>query len=179
VAQLVVLLRGINLGARNRVAMADLRELLEEEGFSDVRTLLQSGNVVLRSPEPQAEAREHIERALAKRFGFEIAVVTRSTAQLRTVVEADPLGKATADPKKHMVAFLAEKPKAAALSRAADGDFGDERWALEGKHLYLWLADGIQHSKLMQALSEKQLGVTATVRNWNTVMKVDEVASGA
>ena len=174
----IALLRGINLGSRRRVAMGDLRELLTGLGYNDVRTLLQSGNVVLSSPESAAEAQAHIERALATRFGFDIAVVVRTAAQLRKVVEADPLGKAKADPKKHHVAFLSGPPEAAALAPARAGDFGDERFAVEGKHLYLWLEHGMQGSKLIKALGEKQLGVTATLRNWNTVTKLDEVASG-
>jgi uncharacterized protein (DUF1697 family) len=179
VAQLVVFLRGINVGRNRRVPMADLRELLEGKGYSDVRTLLQSGNVVLHSPHAAAKTVEHLEKILKARFGFDIEVMVRTAAQLRKVVEADPLGTAGADPKKHMVHFLSAKPTAAALKAARDGDWGKERFELAGKELYVWMEHGLMESKLNRALSEKQLGVRATVRNWNTVLKVDQLASGA
>src|SRR6266540_5721237 len=115
--RLVVLLRGINLGSRNRIAMPELRKLLEDAGYGNVQTYLQSGNVVLTSGKSAASVGREIERLIADRFGLEIAVVTRTRAQLAKVVERDPLGKFAKNPKRYQVSFLAAKPKAELLRK--------------------------------------------------------------
>src|SRR5580765_324469 len=93
VAQHIVLLRGINLGSRNRIAMPALRAALEAAGFADVRTYVQSGNVVLSSSATGAEVTGKVQRVIAKEFGLDIGVVTRRRAQLAKVVERNPLAK--------------------------------------------------------------------------------------
>jgi uncharacterized protein (DUF1697 family) len=99
-AQHVVLLRGINLGSRNRIAMPALRTALEDAGFDDVRTYLQSGNVVLSSSAKAADVARKVERVIAKDFGLEIAVVTRTRAQLAKVLEHNPLRRVAKNPKR-------------------------------------------------------------------------------
>jgi uncharacterized protein (DUF1697 family) len=173
----VALLRGINLGSSRRVAMADLRALLTEAGYDDVRTHLQSGNVVLSAgakPEALAEA---LETLLAERFGMEIPVVVRSRAQLESVVQHDPLGDVADDPKKYVVTFLSGEPDASFVRTIADGDHDPERFAAHGHDLYTWHPNGIQKSKLARLVGDKRLGVTATARNWTTVTRLLEMAS--
>src|SRR4051812_29975210 len=103
-ARLIALLRGINLGSKRRVAMADLRELMAELGYEDVRTVLQSGNVVFTGP--KAKARETLEAALEQRFGFTVDVVLRTMPELHTVVDDDPFREEATDPTRHFVVFL-------------------------------------------------------------------------
>lgn len=174
-ATVVALIRGINVGAHKRLAMGELRELLGELGYENPRTLLQSGNVVVDTKDKPDKVARDLERAIAKRFGYDVDVIARTAAQISAVVKANPLETVAKDPKKHMVAFLAEKPKASALPKE---DFSPEAFALKGTELYVWCPDGLRECKLMKALSEKNLGVRATVRNWSTVTKVDELASG-
>ena len=173
----VALLRGINLGPNRRVAMADLRALLTEAGYGDVRTHLQSGNVVLSSTaRPQALAAT-LETLLAERFGIEIPVVVRSHAQLAAVVKHDPLGDMADDPKKYVVTFLSGEPDASFVRSIADGDHAPERFAAHGQELYTWHPNGIQKSKLARLVGDKRLGVTPTARNWATVTKLLAMAS--
>src|SRR5581483_11314670 len=108
----VVLLRGINLGSRNRISMPELRGALEEAGYDDVQTYVQSGNVVLSSGKSAAAVAREVERLIAERFGLEIAVVTRTRSELARVVERNPLAKVAENPKRYQVSFLEAKPKA-------------------------------------------------------------------
>ena len=171
-ASVVALLRGINLGARNRVPMAGLRDLLAELGYPGARTLLQSGNVVIETTDAPATVTRKLEKGIAERFGVESDVIVRTGRELKAVVKADPLGAVADDPRHYMVAFLAGKPKAAVVKDLAGRDFGAERFAAKGREVYMWCPDGLRESQVVRACSEKNLGVRATVRNWNTVRKI-------
>src|SRR3712207_6467603 len=127
-ARLVALPRGINLGRSRRIAMADLRALLEDEGYEDVRTHLQSGNVVLRSDDPPERVAAAMERSLRNRFGMDVDVIVRTGNELAAVVAADPLGDLADDGARHVVAFLSSEPDPDALRALADEDFGPERF---------------------------------------------------
>ena len=175
VASVIALLRGINLGARNRVPMGGLRELLTDLGYPDSRTLLQSGNVVVETRDDPEKVARAIEKGVADRFGVQADVMVRTGRELEAVVKADPLGDVANDPKKYMVAFLAEKPKAPVIRELSSRDFGDEAFAAKGREVYMWCANGLRESKVAGACSEKNLGVRATVRNWNTVLKLHEL----
>src|SRR6478752_8373067 len=102
----VILLRGINLGARNRIAMPQLRELLSGAGFEDVRTHLQSGNVVLSSDLSPAQLAQRCQQLIGERFGLEIDVVVRTRDELAQVVRRNPLGDVVVEPKRYQVSFL-------------------------------------------------------------------------
>jgi uncharacterized protein (DUF1697 family) len=171
-ARLVALLRGINLGSKRRVAMADLRALLEELGYTDVRTVLQSGNAVFTGP--KTKAREKLEQALAERFGMGIDVILRTMDELHAVVDADPFGADVTNATRYFVVFLDAAPKADALRTITDQDFSPDRVAAGGRELYAWCPDGMQDSRLMRELGKPGLAGTATVRNWSTVNKLLE-----
>ena len=173
----VVLLRGINIGSRNRIAMPKLREALEEAGFDDVQTYLQSGNVLLKSTtKPESVARK-CEKLIAERFGFDVAVVVRSRAELARVVKRNPLAKVAKDPKRYQVTFLANKldPKIVRELKAAAADA--EQVVVSGREVYAWHPRTIARSRLWNRLAGKGLGVTATSRNWTTVEALLELAS--
>jgi uncharacterized protein (DUF1697 family) len=173
----VVLLRGINIGSRNRIAMPKLREALEEAGFDDVQTYLQSGNVVLTSTtKPESVARK-CEKLIAERFGFDVAVVVRSRAELARVVKRNPLAKVAKDPKRYQVTFLAKKldPKIVRELKEAAAD--SEQVVVSGREVYAWHPRTIARSRLWNRLAGKGLDVTATSRNWTTVEALLELAS--
>ena len=168
----VVLLRGINLGARNRVAMPRLRELLADAGFDDVRTYLQSGNVVLSSPSAPEHVARECERQINENLGLDIAVVTRTRDELAAVVEYNPLREAAANPKRYQVSFLDAELAAEAADRLAAEVVAPEQLVVNGRELYTWHPDGVGRSRLATRLSGRGLGVTATARNWTTVESV-------
>jgi uncharacterized protein (DUF1697 family) len=176
VARLVVLLRGINIGSRNRIAMPALRDTLEEAGYEDVRTYVQSGNVVLSSKASAKQAARDVERLISDRFGLEIAVVTRTRNELAKVVERNPLRRVAKDPKRYQVSFLETKvaPKIVRELEAVAAD--KEEVVAVGREVYAWHPAGVARSKLWARLAGKDLGVTATARNWTTVTKLLELA---
>jgi uncharacterized protein (DUF1697 family) len=173
----IVLLRGINLGARNRVAMPKLRAVLETSGYENVRTYVQSGNIVLdsdRAPRPLAS---EIERLIEEHFGLDIAVVGRTREELAAVVERNPLRDVATNPKRYQVSFLerelSAKRSEALLGLASDG----ERLVLDRRELYAWHPEGVARSKLWGKLASPDLGVKATARNWTTVETLLAMAS--
>jgi uncharacterized protein (DUF1697 family) len=176
VARQIVLLRGINLGSRNRIAMPELRAAFEEAGYDDVRTYLQSGNVVLSSTASAAKLARESERLIADAFGVEIAVVVRTRKQLAEVVRRNPLAGVAKDPKRYQVSFLEQKPSAELVPRLEAVAAPTERVVSKGREIYAWHPEGVARSKLWALLAGKGLGVTATARNWTTVTKLLELA---
>jgi uncharacterized protein (DUF1697 family) len=174
-ARQILLLRGINLGATNRIAMAELRELLESD-FDDVRTYLQSGNVVLSSTAKPEQLARRCERLIADRFGLQIKVVARTRNELAKVVERNPLADVAVDPKRYQVSFLDKKPPAATVKKLEAAAVEGEQLVVIGREAYAWHPEGVARSKLWAALAGRGLGVTATARNWTTVTKLLELA---
>jgi uncharacterized protein (DUF1697 family) len=172
VARLIALLRGVNIGPRNRVPMPALRELLADAGFDDVRTYVQSGNVVLSSAKTPAQVSRAVEREIETAFGLDIAVVVRTRAQLAKVVQRNPLEDAVKDPKRYQVSFLGAKPTRAVLRRLEAAVVPPEQFVAVGREIYAWHPAGVARSKLWALLAGRDLGVTATARNWSTVTKL-------
>lgn len=145
--------------------MGDLRALLEALGYTDVRTVLASGNAIFTG----RSSREQLEVALEERFGMKIDVVLRSMDELRAIIAADPFGEVVDNPSRYFVVFLDREPELAHL----DGeDFAPERFVAHGHEIYAWCPDGMRDSPLMKALGKPGSAGTATVRNWATVNKL-------
>lgn len=157
--------------------MPDLRELLGEAGFGDVRTYVQSGNVVLSSRAAPAKVGAEAERLIAERFGFDVDVIVRTAEELAEVVARNPLADVAVDPKRYQVSFLEAEPDADVLERIAAVKAEPERLVAIGRELYAWHPDGIGRSKLWTKLASTGLGVRATARNWTTVTTLLEMAS--
>ena len=174
--RLILLLRGVNLGSTNRVPMAQLRSALEDAGFEDVATYVQSGNIVLSSGDSAARVAGAVERLIDEEFGLKIPVVVRTRAELARVVERNPLAKVAENPKRYQVSFLEKKPSAALVRKLEEAAAPAERVVAHGREIYAWHPDGVARSKLWAALAGKGLGVTATARNWTTVTKLLELA---
>jgi uncharacterized protein (DUF1697 family) len=175
----ILLLRGINLGPHRRVSMPDLRALLGEAGFADVRTYVQSGNVVLSSRASPVKVGAQAEQAIADRFGFEVDVIVRTGEELADVVARNPLPEAAEDPKRYQVSFLGGEPDPEVVERIVGLAVDGERLVAVGRELYTWHPEGVARSKLWAKLaSAGGLGVRATARNWTTVTTLLEMASG-
>jgi uncharacterized protein (DUF1697 family) len=168
-SSLILLLRGINIGPNKRIAMPALRELLSSEGFEDVRTYVQSGNVVLSSDRSPASVGAQAERLIVERFGFEVDVIVRTADELAEVVARNPLGDVAVDPKRYQVSFLEAEPDPEVVSQIAGFAAHSERLVAIGRELYAWHPAGVARSKLWAKLAGNQLGVRSTARNWTTV----------
>jgi uncharacterized protein (DUF1697 family) len=157
--------------------MAELRTLLTDAGYKDVRTYVQSGNVVLGSPAKPAEVERDLRPLISERFGFDVPVVVRSRRQLKRVIELDPIDDAAGDPKRYQVTFLADKLPVDAATRFQERMIESERFVVRGREIYTWHPEGVARSKLAGAIADKGLGITATARNWTTVTTLLDMAS--
>jgi uncharacterized protein (DUF1697 family) len=172
----VLLLRGINLGPNRRVPMADLRALFTDAGHGDVRTYVQSGNVVLEAAGSPAQLEDEAQRLIAERFGIDVPVIVRSRDELAAVVALNPLGDIATNPKRYQVSFLAAELDPDVIATLRGAATGNERLAVHGRELYAWHPDGVARSKMWNALAGKGLGTAATARNWTTVTTLLEMA---
>lgn len=157
--------------------MADLRALLADAGYEDARTLLASGNVVLDTADKPEKVERAVKKVIAEGFGHDVEVIARTAAQIEGVVKANPLAEVAIDGSKHFVAFLSGKPGPAALKKIGEQDLSPDSYAIRGREAYVWCPYGLRESPAMKALSERNLGVSATLRNWNTVLKVHEACT--
>jgi len=172
----VVLLRAVNLGARNKVPMAELRGLLEEAGYGDVQTYIASGNVLLDGPKSGAAVGRKLEQIVADAFGVTTTAIVRTPDDLAAVVAGHPFGSDTS--RSHVV-FLADEPAREAADNLAAADHSPDRAELAGTHVYVQYPAGVQGARLSAARLERLLGVAGTHRNWRTVGALAELASGA
>lgn len=174
VEKYVLLLRGINVTPSTRVAMSDLRELVSEAGYSGVRTLLQSGNVILESSAaPDVPA---LDRAIASRTGVNSRALVLDAARFRRIVAAYPLGDITLDEidfdeSKALITFVERMPEPGAVVRLSDAELAPERLVLGADAVYQWLPDGVLAMKLPPKFA-RQFGDNATARNLRTSKKI-------
>jgi uncharacterized protein (DUF1697 family) len=173
----IALLRGINVGGHRQVGMTNLRNFLTELGFENVKSLLQSGNLVFASRSRfGAELERFLEVEAAKRLALEVDFYVRTAEEWKSVVRQNPFRKeAERDPKHLVVLFLktAPAPKDVALLQSEIS--GPELVKAKGKQAYIFYPNGIGRSRLNNAMVEKRIG-RGTGRNWNTVLKLDVIA---
>ncbi len=174
----VALLRGINVGGRNLVAMVDLRALLETLGFTEVRSLLQSGNLVFQSDRRNPATIERLlEVETEKRLGVAVDYHVRSADEWRAVIAGNPfIDEAERDPSHLVALFLKKAPQAKNVAALQSAIRGPELVHADGRQVYIVYPIGIGTSKLTNALIDKKLGVRGTARNWNTVLKLAALA---
>jgi len=174
----LALLRGINVGSRQRMSMADLKALLTGLGHTDVSTFLQSGNALFSSQraDPDVMAAE-LERAITENLGMTVRCLVRERAELQRVVDCNPLADLVTDPARYQVTFLNARPDPARLAEIDPAAYLPERFAAGEREIYVWYPEGIRDAKLTNTFFERKLGgkakdVVGTSRNWNTVTKL-------
>ncbi|MGD8732766.1 MAG: DUF1697 domain-containing protein [Anaerolineales bacterium] len=175
----VALLRGINVGGRNSLPMDELTTLLEELGLTEVRTYIQSGNVLFRADEiDEAMIASQVREVIKKTKGFQPDVLVFSLEKLVASAKANPFPEGEHEPSRLHLSFAAENPSEADLDLLNGLKAESENFKLIGDVLYLHAPDGIGRSKLASSI-EKALGVPSTMRNWRTVTKLLELASNS
>jgi uncharacterized protein (DUF1697 family) len=167
----IVLLRGINVGGHKRVAMSDLRGLLESLGYHDVRTHLQSGNALFTASGVKATRLEHdIASAIESQLGLDVIVLVRSAAELRRVVADNPyLGRGIEQKQLHAT-FLSKQPAATKVAQLDREAFRPDDFVIGDRVIYARLPNGVAGSRLPDW--ERTLDVSASTRNWNTVARL-------
>jgi uncharacterized protein (DUF1697 family) len=174
---MIALLRGVNVGGRNMIKMDALRALCESLGHCNVQTYVQSGNVVFQTSERDtAKLAAKIESTIEKKHEFRPDIILRTTAEMREVVAKNPFAKRKdIEPGKLIVTFLADQPSAEVKTAVLALKPEPEEIQMRGRELYVYFPEGSGRSKLVPLLS-KALKNTGTGRNWNSVMKLLEMA---
>lgn len=163
------LLRGINVGGKNKLPMKELAALFAAAGCTDVETYIQSGNVVFEAPVPVAkQAPGAVSEAIQQQFGYRVPLILRSAAELEKVVAGNPFLAQGAAEKELHVYFLADQPAAELDAKRSPPD----EFVLQGREIYLRLPNGMGRSKLTNAYFDSKLKTVCTARNWATVLQL-------
>jgi uncharacterized protein (DUF1697 family) len=174
----VALLRGINVGGKNKLPMKELAALFDVAGCKDVETYIQSGNVVFAASSSLAKSLPtRMATAIKDAFGYDVPVVLRSAAELRRVVKANPFLKPNPDHKKLQVAFLAKKPKAKQIAGLDPNRSPGDEFQVQGREIFVHCPNGLGKSKLTNQYFDRQLETVSTIRNWRTVLALLERTS--
>jgi uncharacterized protein (DUF1697 family) len=174
----IALVRGINIGGHKQVAMSDLRDLFTQLGFADVRSLLQSGNLLFRGGARTGERLERLLEAEAeKRLGLQTEFFVRTAEEWDGIVAHNPFREeAERDPSHLAVMFFKDAPDGNAVKALQAAITGPEVVRVGGRQAYITYPNGFGRSRLTNTLIEKKLGTRSTGRNWNTVLKIAALA---
>lgn len=176
----IAILRGINVGGRRKILMADLKALMSNSGFTDVKTYIQSGNVIFNNNQPldHIEMATKIEKAITKQYGFDVPVIVLSAQEIAAAVQDNPFyqKEEEVDIKSLHLTFLKESPTAENLAKTETYNYEPDRFIIQDKNVFLFCAGKYHKSKLTNNFFEKKLKVAATTRNWKTVLKLLELS---
>lgn len=176
-ATFIALLRGINVGGRNRIPMLDLRLACAELGWADVRTYIQSGNLLLEGQCTAVRVEEELERVIKRRFDLAIPVIARAAADWSAYIRGNPFPEASrTEPNLLMLALSKTKPKRGAAAALQERAVNGEHIVGVSDALWIHFARGVAKSKLSPGLLDRIVGSPVTTRNWRTVLKLEELA---
>ncbi|MGB1042234.1 MAG: DUF1697 domain-containing protein [Tenacibaculum sp.] len=167
----IVLLRGINVSGKNKLPMAELRQLLNELDFQNVQTYIQSGNIILRSDESKKVICKKIKNGIKTQFGYDVPVLARTVEEWKKVVANYPFP--TDNPKIVAFVFLDQKTE---ITEIEIKNKGEDLFKIEEDMVYFYCSNGFGKSKLTNNVFEKKLNVIATTRNYKTTIKLLELA---
>lgn len=177
----ISILRGINVGGKRKILMADLKALYEALGFKNPVTYIQSGNVIF---ETKAKAKnlsaeqagnaltEKIKKAISEKYGFDVPVIIRSVPEIQEIIKQNPFAKPDVDIKSLHLTFLGENPSEENLEKIKTYDYSPDQFEIIGNNAFVFCSTGYSKSKLTNQFFEKKLKVSATTRNWKTVNKL-------
>jgi uncharacterized protein (DUF1697 family) len=175
----IALLRGINVGGKRKILMSDLKLLFENLGFTSVVTYIQSGNVIFNSELGLSnnDICEIIKNEISDKFGFEVPVIVRTTKEISQTIKKNPYCKNNnIDIKRLCLTFLEDKPELDNRKNTEDYNFEPDKFLIDGKDVFIYCAGQYHKSKLTNNFFESKLKVSATTRNWKTVLKLLELS---
>ena len=175
-ARRIALLRGVNVGGKNKMAMGALCEVFDAAGCVESESYIQSGNVVFRSRLADGELQERLAEAIEARFGFAVPVVVRTATEMQAALLANPFAEVAEE--RVAVMFLRDRPTAEAVGRLDAARFLPERFAVMGKEIYLDMPNGQGQSKMTTAYFDSRLKTVGTMRNLRTVLALVARAEG-
>ncbi|WP_397447756.1 DUF1697 domain-containing protein [Polaribacter sp. R77954] len=170
------ILRGINVGGKRKILMADLKSMCEELGLKKVTTYIQSGNLVFNSDKPNSELENNLEKAITEKYGFDVPIIVRTQKELENSINNNTFFEKDVDIKQLHLTFLKEKPSKENIEKALTFNYKSDKFKIDNKDAFIFCAGKYHESKLTNNFFEKQLKVGATTRNWKTVMKLSELS---
>lgn len=171
----IAILRGINVGGKRKILMADLKSMCEKLGLKNVKTYIQSGNLIFNSDRQNSELENDLEKAITEKFGFDVPVVVRTEKQLEVSIKNNPFFDQDTDIKQLHLTFLKEKPNKENVDKTLTYNYEPDEFQINDKDIFIFCSGKYHESKLTNNFFEKQLKVGATTRNWKTVMKLSEL----
>ncbi|RTE55442.1 DUF1697 domain-containing protein [Arenibacter aquaticus] len=172
----IAILRGINVGGKRKILMADLKSLCGKLGLENVKTYIQSGNLIFNSDRKNAELENDLEKAITEIFGFDVPIIVRTGKELETTISNSPFLDKDVDINHLHLTFLKEKPNKENIERTLAYDYGPDKFKIDNKDVFIFCAGKYHQSKLTNNFFEKHLKVGATTRNWKTVLKLSELS---
>lgn len=174
----IAILRGINVGGKRKILMADLKELFHGLGFTNIQTYIQSGNVIFEtsSKDDYGTLSLKIEQSISKAYGFEVPVIIRTVDEIEHAISINPFLKNKAAIEGLFLTFLKNVPSAEKLESIKSFDFSPDQFEIIGKNVFGYCAGKYHKTKLSNLFFESKLKVSATTRNWKTVNKLVEMA---
>ena len=178
--QYIALLRGVNISGQKIIKMVELKEAMEDVGFQDVQTYIQSGNIVFaHDPVPTETVEKMVKQKINEVWGYEVPVVVVTREEMATVISNDPhADDPERDAKRTYFTFLTEVPSVVESNKLQELDYAPEKIAMIGKVVYFNSPISYGKARMNNNFIEKFLKVSATTRNWNTVNKLFEMAGG-
>lgn len=176
----IALLRGINVGGKRKILMADLKAMFVRLAFSNILTYIQSGNVVFSSTKKESNVNlaDKIEKAILNDFGFEVPVMVRSAQEFKALLASNPYyNGAVSDVDRLHLTLLKEVPEIAAIEKLKQVDVGDDEFEIVGSSVFIFCTKQYRDTKLGNNFFERKLKVGATTRNWKTILKLIELSS--
>lgn len=174
--QKIALLRGINVGGKRKILMTDLKSLCETLDLKNVKTYIQSGNLIFNSDRKNDEIENDLEKAIKANFGFDVPVIIRSVKELETTINKNPFTEKLVDINQLHLTFLKEKPIKEAIEKTLSYHYKPDKFKIDNKEVFIICAGKYHKSKLTNTFFEKHLNVAATTRNWKTVLKLSELS---
>jgi len=173
----IALLRGINVSGQKLIKMAELRLALEKAGFENLNTYIQSGNIVFQSEVSKTEDLAlRIKAVILEKFGFDVSTQVLLKDELESIIAGNPFKEeVVSEPNRVLLVRLGESPDASNLKIFLEEDLSPDRVVVKGNWVYIHFPEGQAKSKLSNNLIEKRLKVSATGRNWNTVLKLSKM----
>ena len=172
----IAILRGINVGGKRKILMADLKELFSEIGFADIQTYIQSGNVIFNTKrkDDNIEFANKIEQSIAKNYDFKVPVIVRNVEELNEAISNNPFFQKNDKERLHLT-FLKEVPETEKLDKIKTYDYSPDKFEIKDKNVFVYCSGKYSDSKLTNKFFESKLKMSATTRNWKTVLKLLEL----
>ncbi|WP_373056741.1 DUF1697 domain-containing protein [Zunongwangia sp. H14] len=172
----IAILRGINVGGKRKIPMADLRQNLEKIGFKNVKTYIQSGNIIFNENVKNISKMEtQLEKFILDTYGFEVPVIIRSAEQVEKAISDNPYFSKESDLDRLHLSFLKQAPDAENIDKAKNANYEPDSFEVKGKNAFVYCTGKYSDSKLTNNFFENKLKVAATTRNWKTVLKLQEL----